>query len=63
MDSHWILYLIVVLFCVVATVAQDYYETLGVERTANDKQIKRQFRQLGEMSSRPSTRLNNMDVF
>lgn len=35
------------ILCLVMIVAKDYYEILGIERNASEKEIKRKFRQLG----------------
>lgn len=47
MDLTGWLQSIVLLLCLVVILAKDYYETLGVARDANEKEIKRKFRQLG----------------
>ena len=44
--STWIQF-VVLIICLIIVAAKDYYEILGVKRDATEKEIKRQFRQLG----------------
>jgi preprotein translocase subunit Sec63 len=47
MDTGIWIQLISLIVCIIIVTANDYYEVLGVKRDANDKEIKRRFRQLG----------------
>ena len=47
MEINMFVQLMILLFCIVIVTAKDYYEILGVKRDASEKEIKRQFRQLG----------------
>lgn len=47
MDMTGWLQSIILLLCLAVILAKDYYEILGVERNASEKEIKRKFRQLG----------------
>jgi preprotein translocase subunit Sec63 len=47
MDRHLWIQLVIAFLCLIAVMAKDYYEILGVQRDANEKEIKRRFRQLG----------------
>jgi len=47
MDTGIWIQLISLIICLIIVTANDYYEVLGVKRDANDKEIKRRFRQLG----------------
>lgn len=47
MDLHIWIQSIVLLVCLIAVLAKDYYEILEVKRDASEKEIKRKFRKLG----------------
>ena len=61
MDFHVYLQFVMFLFGVISISARDYYEILGVKRDASEKEIKRQFRQLG-MLIRPSKTYLNISI-
>ena len=47
MDMRGWLQSIILILCLIVILAKDYYEILGLERSATEKEIKRKFRQLG----------------
>ncbi len=54
----WIQFVILIL-CLIIVTAKDFYEILGVKRDASEKEIKRQFRQLGKKKQKFFLLLNN----
>jgi len=46
LKTYWILFLVAIFLCVCEAISKNYYDVLGITKSATDREIKKAFRKL-----------------